>query len=635
MDPRLKAFLDSLRARSVFTGAGIGFASAYIGTLGVGAKGLAASLGVDAAQVAKALKESADKLVFVDPAADITGGAVKTAGGIELFGKSDQPESDRKDVGDKSLMKFENILTTKNTDRDGDDLDPKGAEVDPKAPLLWQHLPDAPIGKMVKVLEQNENFVKTACAIADTALGHDAATLVEFGALRISHGFKPKEFEPKGNKADGEDGWNIRKYEVMEISLVSIPANTGAVITAFEKGKLAHPLAKSFAQALNAGRPKFVTGGWVKSADAATNPAGVTVTVNLNQPAAAPAAGKSAKDTQSDGDATTDPKDDDAPSDDAGDDKGAPVMLREVIDAVKAMAKDKSLPAEAQARCGLVLSMLNDSSAKIAEYMKAISDAGKAMDIATVAQAAAELVAECYTSLTRAADEMGRVGEVAGLPESAAKSVGELRDSVATIVAALDGMTGGTAAATDDAGDGNPDGAAAAGDDTPPIDPVDGDGDGDGNPDDAESDRETEDDDADEERSDVTGDSTSGADAAADDTDGESGTSAEDDDQTTYDDADPDGDDDEDDTETEPATGKDDDDAETDKDDDTDDEKEGEVNNGDANPGVHPDEANPGVQDTEDDAEKGAAASLAKLFGEPGAEYDAATVVMLWDLMTT
>jgi len=106
MDPRLKAFLDSLRARSVFTGAGIGFASAYIGTLGVGAKGLAASLGVDAAQVAKALKESADKLVFVDPAADITGGAVKTAGGIELFGKSDQPESDRKDVGDKSLMKL-------------------------------------------------------------------------------------------------------------------------------------------------------------------------------------------------------------------------------------------------------------------------------------------------------------------------------------------------------------------------------------------------------------------------------------------------------------------------------------------------------------------------------------------------
>jgi HK97 family phage prohead protease len=627
MDPRLKAFLDSLRARSLFVGTGIGFASAYIGTLGVGAKGLAASLGIDAAQVSKALKEAADQLVYVDPAAEVTAGAVKTAGGIELFGKSDQNDNDRKDVGDKALMKFENILTTKQTDRDGDDLDPKGAEVDPKAPLLWQHLPDAPIGKMVKVLEQNENYVKTACAIADTSLGHDAAVLVEFGALRISHGFKPKEFEPKGNKADGEDGWKISKYEVMEVSLVSIPANTGAVITAFEKGKLSHPLAKCFAQNLNSGRTKFVTGGWVKSADAPAAP-GVNVTVNLTHPAAAPVKGAKGKDTDSNGDATTDPPADDTKPNDgdaAGDNKATPVMLREVMDTIKAMAKDKSLPAEAQARCGLVLSMLTDASAKISEYMKTIADAGKSMDIAGVAAAAAELVAECYTSLTRAADEMGRVGEVAGLPDGALKSVSELGDSITTIVAALDDMTGGTATATAGAAD-------TADADAPPNDPADDDADNDTDEDaDAEADDERDGDDdaeqadedadattqeggadnddgSDDYNAEVTGESTGGADAPADD----SGTPADRDDAT-----DADEDDDEDDTDTEPAPGG----------------KDGEVNDGDANPGVHPDDANPGVQDVEDDAEKGAAKSLASLFGEPGQVYDTATVAMLRDLM--
>ena len=621
MDPRLKALLDSIHARNAFAGVGIGLASAYVSTLAgpLGAKGLAAHLNIDAARLNTALKEASEKLVYTDPGADVTAGAIKaTDGGIYLFGKSDQPDDKRKELGDSAVMKFENILTTKDTDRDNDDLDPAGAEVDPKAPLLWQHLPDAPIGRMYSVLEQNSNYVKTACGIADTQLGRDAAVLVEFGALRISHGFKPKEFEPKNGKEDGSEGWKIKRYSVMEVSLVSIPANTGAVITAFEKGKLSHPLVKGYATALNAARPKMVVGGWQKDAgDGAggangANNSNVNVVVNLDAAkndilkevtaklatvatdltkgldaaiakamadAKAGAAGK--KDDGKTDDKPADlGKTDDKPADqegDAGNDKTTPAAFREVMDAVKALAKDKSLPPEAAARANLVLSMLKEAGAKIAEYMKAIADAGKAMDVAGVAEHVAGLVAECHGLLSRAADEMGRVGEVAGLSDGAVKAVGETRNSVTAIAAALDDLVGGAAGATD-----------AASSDDPPIDPVDDDDQTDNT--DTTTDDQTSDDGV------TPSPDTSDNPETPTDTPADAGNTGTDDDT------------DDDDTETE-------------------DGKANEINDGDANPGVD-DEPNPGMSD----ADKAAAKALAELFGEPDAVYDRATLDMIREL---
>ena len=630
MDPRLKALLESINARGMFAGVGIGLASAYVGTLAgpLGAKGLCQHLNIDAARLSAALKEASEKFVFTDPAADVTAAAIKQSdGGILLIGKSDQPDDKRKELGDRAVMKFENILTTKDTDRDNDDLDPAGAEVDPKAPLLWQHMPDAPIGKMYGVLEQNSNFVKTACGIADTELGRDAAVLVEFGALRISHGFKPKEFEPKNGKEDGSEGWKIKRYSVMEVSLVSIPANTGAVITAFEKGKLSHPLVKGYAGALNAARPKMVVGGWSnKAGDAGAGDSGaggnsnVNVVVNLDaakdtilkemaaklsgittdlqkgidaaiakavkDAGAAPTAGAGKKGDDEPPKDDTKPKGDDSPADDADDaddgaGKDAPAAFKEVFDAVKALAKDKGLPPEAQARANLVLSMLKEAGAKIAEYMKSIADAGKSMDVAGVAAAAAEMVSECYSLLQRAAEEMDRVGQVAGLSDGAAKSVGEAKDSVTAIAAALDDLVGGAADSTDQAGDTDP-----------PIDPVD--------EDDNTTDDQT-DDDPDAERTDdgVTAEPDT---SDSPDTDDATGPTDTPDDATEIEDED------EDDTETE-------------------DGKANEINGGAANPGVD-DEPNPGMSD----ADKAAAKSLAELFGESDAVYDKATLDMLNEL---
>lgn len=143
-----------------------------------------------------------------------------------------------------SILDFDCIITTTRKDRDGDVLESKGAKTDPMMPLLWQHTPMQPIGKLVAVTSHTNKNVSGRFAIADTELGRDAATLVEFGALRISHGFAPEEFEPLEEK---NSGWHIRKFEIFEASLVSIPSNVDAIITAFSRDKLHSPLIKGWA----------------------------------------------------------------------------------------------------------------------------------------------------------------------------------------------------------------------------------------------------------------------------------------------------------------------------------------------------------------------------------------------------
>ncbi len=100
------------------------------------------------------------------------------------------------DAPPNSALVFEACFTSKKRDRDGDILEPKGCVPDQKMPLLWQHMPFEPIGKMLAITGQTDQRVMGQCAIASTELGEDAAKLTEFGALRISHGFRPLEFEP-------------------------------------------------------------------------------------------------------------------------------------------------------------------------------------------------------------------------------------------------------------------------------------------------------------------------------------------------------------------------------------------------------------------------------------------------------
>lgn len=228
---------------------------------------------------------------------DASGRVVWSDEGQEILEKS---LADGAGITPGSILEYDAVLSSRRRDRDNDILEPKGITVDTKMPLLWQHLQLQPIGKLVKVLSQDDERLVCKFAIADTALGRDAATLVRFGALRKSHGFKPVpgQFEPveilkgtDGNPLRDKDGnllvkgWHIKQANTYEGSLVSIPANADGVVTqvyekqfsgvatAFSRNELKTELVKCWAKSIYDKRPTVVPGVTLdtKSADASAS----------------------------------------------------------------------------------------------------------------------------------------------------------------------------------------------------------------------------------------------------------------------------------------------------------------------------------------------------------------------------
>jgi len=254
----------------------------------------AKSLGIDHKDWSKMVKEASDRLVYCDPAAIVTKSFSPTEGGYKGL-------DDSTGIPEKALLVYDAVLATKDKDRDGDVVHPEGMILEQKMPLLWQHVWASPIGVMVKTLEQNADHVVNRYAIADTPLGRDAAALVSMGALRKSHGFLPVpgEFSPismvKG--ADGNSqpsGFDIRKLNVFESSLVSVPAGAKAVVLrsyekefdaicrAVSEKKLETPMVKRWAESLYESRTKTFAGVTLEAQ--AIEPQRIAIDVNVVQP---------------------------------------------------------------------------------------------------------------------------------------------------------------------------------------------------------------------------------------------------------------------------------------------------------------------------------------------------------------
>ena len=202
------------------------------------------------------VKEAAGKLVYSNEDTVVKSETVVT--NSSDFRKA--LDNEETEVPPRTIMVFQNIVTTPRKDRDGDVLRTDGAEIDSKMPLLWQHMHVAPIGRMLEVVDHSHDQLKVTSAVIDSALGNDTANLIEFGALRISHGFIPLEFQELDVK-DGEvPGFDITRFEIMEESVVSVPSNTDAIIEAVSRGKLADPLVKGWAQHYFDNRPVPVSG---------------------------------------------------------------------------------------------------------------------------------------------------------------------------------------------------------------------------------------------------------------------------------------------------------------------------------------------------------------------------------------
>lgn len=129
---------------------------------------------------------------------------------------------------------FSGIASTPSTDRMGDVVEPKGAQFKLPVPLLWQHDSRDPIGWITAAKVTAEGI----------AVEGEVADVPEAGKLKerlttawqmlknrlvrgLSIGFNPLE------SADIKGTWGIHftKWEWLELSAVTIPANQDATIT--------------------------------------------------------------------------------------------------------------------------------------------------------------------------------------------------------------------------------------------------------------------------------------------------------------------------------------------------------------------------------------------------------------------
>ena len=139
---------------------------------------------------------------------------------------------------DDDKREITGIASTPGTDRDGDIVEPAGAEFILPVPLLWQHRSAEPIGNVIKAKVTKAGIEITARLVAPTedmpsqmiARLQEAWASIKTGLVRgLSIGFSPKEysFMDNGGVHFTRWGWN-------ELSAVTIPANAEASITAIK-----------------------------------------------------------------------------------------------------------------------------------------------------------------------------------------------------------------------------------------------------------------------------------------------------------------------------------------------------------------------------------------------------------------
>lgn len=136
------------------------------------------------------------------------------------------------------------IASTSAIDRDGESIDQNGWELDNfnQNPVLMvaHDYSEFPVGKCVEIGVRDGKLIFKAVFSQATQKAREAYELVKEGVLSaFSVGFIPKQYDPNRPEL-------ITKAELLEISLVPVPANPEAVVMAknFKSNSLAQYLAK-------------------------------------------------------------------------------------------------------------------------------------------------------------------------------------------------------------------------------------------------------------------------------------------------------------------------------------------------------------------------------------------------------
>lgn len=123
---------------------------------------------------------------------------------------------------------IEGIASTPTTDRMGDIVEPKGAEFKLPLPLLWQHSARDPLGHVISAKVTDAGIAIKAKILRGVLPEIDRAwALIKAGLVRgLSIGFRSIE----DSDIKGTWGRRFTKWEWLELSAVTIPANSEATI---------------------------------------------------------------------------------------------------------------------------------------------------------------------------------------------------------------------------------------------------------------------------------------------------------------------------------------------------------------------------------------------------------------------
>jgi len=144
---------------------------------------------------------------------------------------------------DDDERKITGIATTPSPDRMQDIVEPEGAQFSLPIPLLWQHDSSQPIGHVTAAKVGKDGITVTAKLVKMTEPGRlkdrlDEAWLsLKSGLVRgLSIGFRGIETQ------DIKGTWGIRfvKWDWLELSAVTIPANADASILSIKNADSAH-----------------------------------------------------------------------------------------------------------------------------------------------------------------------------------------------------------------------------------------------------------------------------------------------------------------------------------------------------------------------------------------------------------
>lgn len=138
---------------------------------------------------------------------------------------------------DEDKREITGVATTPTTDRYGDVVEPNGAMFALPLAFLWQHDTSRPIGHVIKAQPSADGIEVTAHVAKTDEPGRlkerldEAWQSIKLGLVRgLSIGFRSIE----DAYIEGTHGIHFFKWEWLELSAVTIPANAEATITSIK-----------------------------------------------------------------------------------------------------------------------------------------------------------------------------------------------------------------------------------------------------------------------------------------------------------------------------------------------------------------------------------------------------------------